>query len=125
MFWMNCQVNSFLSFYRIMFGGDGILFTDTIRRVRDLLGLRDSFSVLLDIDKGKAKTEMYEEQFLPRLRSWNYDTFVPRTYQDLQDLPVILAVVEKGKMGITYPRSLRYYDLRMRLVAEGQVCTIY
>ena len=125
MFRRNGTVHKVLSFYRIMFGGDGILFTDTIRRVRDLLGLRDNFSVLLDIDKGKVKTEMYEEQFLPRLRSWNYDTFVPRTYEDLQDLPVILAVVEKGKMGITYPRSLRWYDLRMRLVAVGQVYTIY
>ena len=28
---------------------------------------------------------------------------------------MILAVVEKGKMGITYPRSLRFYDLRTRL----------
>ena len=46
--------------------------------------------------------------------SWNFPTFVPRTYSDLSNLPVILVVVEKGKMGITYPKSLRYYDLRMR-----------
>lgn len=46
---------------------------------------------------------------------------MPRTYEDLLDLPVILAVVEKGKMGITYPRSLRYYDLRMRYLEMYEV----
>ena len=46
---------------------------------------------------------------------WNHNAdFTPRTYLDSQDLPVILTVVEKGKMGITYPRSLRFYDLRTR-----------
>ena len=51
-----------------MSGGDGFLFTDTIKRVRDLVGLQNNFSVLLDIDRSKHKAEMYEEQFLPRLR---------------------------------------------------------
>ena len=46
---------------------------------------------------------------------------MPRTYEDLLDLPVILAVVQKGKMGITYPRSLRYYDLRMRYLEMYEV----
>ena len=49
------------------------------------------------------------------LLRWNKNPdFLPWTYEDLLDLPVILVVVEKGKMGITYPRSLRYYDLTMR-----------
>ena len=53
----------------------------------------------------------------------------PSSYKDLLHLPIILVVVEKGedfmsskllifyfsgKMGITYPKSLRFYDLRMR-----------
>ena len=29
-------------------------------------------------------------------------------------LPCVLIVCEKGKMGDTFPRSLRYYDLRLR-----------
>ena len=37
-----------------------------------------------------------------------------RNYMDLEHLPCLLVVVNKGKMGITYPRSLKYYDLRQK-----------
>ena len=36
------------------------------------------------------------------------------TYIDLADLPCILVLREKGKMGDTFPPSLRFYDLRLR-----------
>ena len=46
---------------------------------------------------------------------WNENPeFVVRNYSDLHKLPILVVVVEKGKVGVTYPRSLRYYDLRMR-----------
>ena len=35
-------------------------------------------------------------------------------YEDLIDLPCILILCEKGKMGDSFPKSLRYYDLRLR-----------
>jgi hypothetical protein len=35
-------------------------------------------------------------------------------YSDLADLPCILVLCEKGKMGDTFPRSLRFFDLRLR-----------
>ena len=80
---------------------------------------------------------------MPRLASWNdggNPDYRPKTYQDLADLPIILIVVEKGKqkrrsnlgratlttflfagkMGITYPKSLRFYDLRLRYVTTTQ-----
>ena len=57
---------------------------------------------------------------------------------DLENLPCLLVVVDKvslfqtallsffyqfffkGKMGITYPRSLKYYDLRQRYPRPNQ-----
>ena len=71
------------------------------------------FSVLIDVDDNKKEGEKYqklcEEQFLKRLQKWNKnDGFKPRTYEDLKYLPCLLAVVEKGKMGITYPNTLRW-----------------
>ena len=37
-----------------------------------------------------------------------------RLYTDLADLPCILILCEKGKMGDTFPASFRFYDLRLR-----------
>ena len=46
---------------------------------------------------------------------WRKDPdFEVRNYSDLENLPCLLVVVNKGKMGITYPRSLKYYDLRQK-----------
>ena len=98
---------------------NGIYFAKLMREVRDTLNLSSDFAVGLDIDddsNSKEATELCEKSFLPRLSSWRGGgkDYRPSTYQDLADLPIILIVVEKGKMGITYPKSLRYYDLRMR-----------
>merc|ERR1712159_251102 len=43
-----------------------------------------------------------------------------KTYSDLQDLPCILILCEKGKMGDTFPKSLRFYDLRLRYTNPDQ-----
>ena len=53
--------------------------------------------------------------FYPNILRWNKNPeLVVRNYSDLDKLPILVVVVEKGKVGVTYPRSLRYYDLRMR-----------
>ena len=54
---------------------------------------------------------------MERLQSWNdggNPRYRPSSYEDLKKLSVILIVCEKGKMRITYPSSLRWYDLRLR-----------
>jgi hypothetical protein len=38
----------------------------------------------------------------------------PVCYEDLKDLPCFLILCQKGKMGDTFPTSLKYYDMRMR-----------
>ena len=62
-------IHSYLTlWYRIVRGVDGKLFCETLRRVRDILGFNETFSVLLDIEGSKQDGRLYEEQFLPRLR---------------------------------------------------------
>ena len=111
---------------RILSGNSGKSFVDILKRLRNILGFYDKFSILLDID---GRRDMCEKQFLSRLQRlvniahrisqllslfvfvfyrWhNNDDFSVRNYENLDKLPVILVVVEKGKMGITYPKSLR------------------
>ena len=122
----------FFFFIRILRGVDGQFFADTLRKVRKILKMENDFSIVLDIEENKSSEKMFEEQFLERLQRykgsqtealdnnliflrWNSKpNFRPRKYTDLEGLPVILIVVDKGKMGVTYPRSSNIYDLRSR-----------
>ena len=110
---------------RLLYKQEGRILVKTLKEVRNALGLDDVFCVSLDCDddtSSREKLDLCETQFLPRLQAWNSDKeFKPTFYTDLKDLPVILVVVEKGKMGITYPKSLRYYDLRMRYASTTGV----
>ena len=97
---------------RLLSQKEGEILVQVLRDVRDALGLGNRFCVSLD---DQMNRDLCEWQFLPRLRAWYDDQdYMPKSYTELKDLPVILVVVEKGKMGITYPKSLRYYDLRLR-----------
>ena len=105
---------------RMLYKTEGQTLVKVLREVRSALDLDNSFGVSLDIDDDtntKEKRDLCEEQFLTRLRAWHgkgNPEYMPMSYTELKDLPVILVVVNKGKMGITYPKSLRYYDLRLR-----------
>ena len=108
---------------RVMEIKDGIFFADVLRRMRAILKLDDTFSVVLDIDSEEDRKSGMdnflnkEAQFLDRIQCWNdggNTRYRPSSYKDLNNLPVILIVCERGKMGITYPPSLRWYDLRLR-----------
>jgi hypothetical protein len=98
-----------------------------LRKARDCLGFQQRFAILIDVDeksaggmekmlKDDSSKKSQEFGWLNRLRliNGNPDSYKPESYEDLQDLPVILILCEKGKMGDTFPKSLRYYDLRMR-----------
>ena len=102
---------------------DGKCFAKVLRKMRAFLNLDKSFSVVLDIESdedgstGMDNFTNEERQFLPRLQCWNDEgnpEFRPSSYKDLKNLPVILIVCERGKLGITYPTTLRWYDLRIR-----------
>ena len=107
-----------MTLVRVLNKKEGRFFVESIRGVRDALGYSKKFSVIIDDESNtREANELCEEAFLKRLQMWNDNgnpNYRPSSYNDLKDLPLILVVVEKGKMGITYPKTLRYYDLRMR-----------
>ena len=110
---------------RLLFQWEGRLFVKMLKSVRHALGFDNRFCVSLDIDdETGSKEDLCEAQFLPRLQAWHGGGNVeyrPTSYTDLEGLPVILVVVNKGKMGITYPKTLRYYDLRRRYATTAGV----
>ena len=92
-------------------------------------GLRGKFAVLVDVDvrkSGQFNDELDRQNpgFRVAMSIWRgkpkpqaqAKPYNVATYEDLADLPCILILCEKGKMGDTFPQSLRYYDLRMRCV---------
>lgn len=106
---------------RVMYKRDGIFVYNTLRKVRKLLGMENTFALIMDCDEkekrcyGLAEFNNTETSFLKRLQKWNGDpNFRASQYVDLSDLPILLIVVQKGKMGITFPRTLSFYDLRLR-----------
>ena len=71
-----------------------------------------SFSIMIDTSFDNTE-DIFEKQFLERIQKLNGkdQSFRPRSYEDFEGLPCILVVVEKGKMGITYPKTLRWWAL--------------
>lgn len=41
------------------------------------------------------------------------------SYSDLQNVPILLVLVDKGRTGDTFPHSLGYFDLRIRTTADS------
>ena len=121
-----------MNLVRVLSQGDGKLFYETIFEFRRICKLENVFSIVIDIEEGKKKSGIkdigmkgfnkIETQFLQRLRRWKCkSSFLATKYTDLCDIPIILIVVDKGKMGITYPPSLKWYDLRLRYTSSKMV----
>ncbi|XP_032810468.2 GREB1-like protein isoform X1 [Petromyzon marinus] len=82
--------------------------------VRRRLGMSYRFEVVLAGADGADLT--VGKHFLARLRAWRGmedSDWVPRSFQDLEDLPCILLLSGKDLYGETLPRSLKYCDLRL------------
>ncbi|XP_034743380.1 GREB1-like protein isoform X1 [Etheostoma cragini] len=90
-----------------------MLARERLEDVRDKLGLQLCFAVLL----GSPASELnLHRNFTSRLKTWrgceNGD-WVPHTYEDLEGLPCIVILTGKDPLGETFPRSLKYCDLRL------------
>jgi hypothetical protein len=113
----------------------GRLLYNSMRRMRGFLGLQTRIAVIIDINQTEARSddnsfglkETIEAPLLKRLLRLQIaaglvgpeaDAPVVRQYSDLDGLPCILILCEKGKMGDTFPPSLRYYDLRLRYISS-------
>ncbi|XP_034039767.1 GREB1-like protein isoform X3 [Thalassophryne amazonica] len=90
-----------------------MLARERLEDVRDKLGLHLCFAVLL----GSPASELnLPRNFTSRLRAWrgyDSDDWVPHTYEDLEGLPCIVILTGKDPLGETFPRSLKYSDLRL------------
>ncbi|XP_063251739.1 GREB1-like protein isoform X5 [Prinia subflava] len=90
-----------------------MLAKERLQEVRDKLGLQYRFEILL----GNPASELtVAKHFVTRLKAWRgneQDDWIPRTYQDLEGLPCIVILTGKDPLGETFPRSLKYCDLRL------------
>ncbi|XP_039875197.1 GREB1-like protein isoform X5 [Simochromis diagramma] len=90
-----------------------MLARERLEDVRDKLGLQLCFAVLL----GSPASELnLHRNFISRLRAWQgceNEDWVPHTYEDLEGLPCIVILTGKDPLGETFPKSLKYCDLRL------------
>ncbi|XP_055481251.1 GREB1-like protein [Psammomys obesus] len=90
-----------------------MLAKERLQEVRDKLGLQYRFEIVL----GNPASELsVAAHFVTRLKTWRgneQEEWVPRTYQDLEGLPCIVILTGKDPLGETFPRSLKYCDLRL------------
>ena len=93
---------------------------NAIHTARRALGLQDKFALVIDVDatrKGslrKCIDDVFIDKMAKRQGKTDTNRVTVDAYSDLQDLPCVLILCEKGKMGDTFPESLRHYDLRLR-----------
>ncbi|XP_029446967.1 GREB1-like protein isoform X3 [Rhinatrema bivittatum] len=90
-----------------------MLSKERLQEVRDKLGLRYRFEIIL----GNPASELnVARHFVTRLKVWKgceQEDWNPRTYWDLEGLPCIVILTGKDPLGETFPRSLKYCDLRL------------
>ncbi|XP_057382300.1 GREB1-like protein isoform X6 [Balaenoptera acutorostrata] len=90
-----------------------MLAKERLQEVRDKLGLEYRFEIIL----GNPASELsVAAHFVARLKTWRgneAEEWTPRTYQDLEGLPCIVILTGKDPLGETFPRSLKYCDLRL------------
>ncbi|XP_008825186.1 GREB1-like protein isoform X2 [Nannospalax galili] len=90
-----------------------MLAKEQLQEVRDKLGLQYRFEIIL----GNPASELsVATHFVARLKTWRgneQEEWIPRTYQDLDGLPCIVILTGKDPLGETFPRSLKYCDLRL------------
>eukprot|EP00658_Telonema_sp_P-2_P015142 TRINITY_DN1580_c0_g1_i11.p1 TRINITY_DN1580_c0_g1~~TRINITY_DN1580_c0_g1_i11.p1 ORF type:complete len:1156 (-),score=118.62 TRINITY_DN1580_c0_g1_i11:494-3961(-) len=92
------------------------LISRALKEARQHLGLQDRFAVIVDTQhKSTGLQEAVPPELFEQAKVWSgKEHFRIATYNDLADIPCVLILCEKGKMGDTFPKSLRYYDMRLR-----------
>ncbi|XP_049626145.1 GREB1-like protein [Suncus etruscus] len=90
-----------------------MLAKERLQEVRDKLGLQYRFEIILGNPASQLSVGAH---FVARLKTWRGnepEEWIPRTYQDLEGLPCIVILTGKDPHGETFPRSLKYCDLRL------------
>uniref|UniRef100_A0A8C8HWL9 GREB1-like protein n=1 Tax=Oncorhynchus tshawytscha TaxID=74940 RepID=A0A8C8HWL9_ONCTS len=90
-----------------------MLAQERLEDVRDKLGLQFCFAILLGNPAAELSLPLH---FANRLRAWQgceNEDWIPQTYEDLEGLPCVVILTGKDPLGETFPRSLKYCDLRL------------
>ncbi|XP_027875179.1 GREB1-like protein isoform X7 [Xiphophorus couchianus] len=90
-----------------------MLARERLEDVRDKLGLQLCFAVLLGSPASELNLSRNFINFLRTWRGFQNEEWVPHTYEDLEGLPCIIILTGKDPLGETFPRSLKYTDLRL------------
>ncbi|XP_040335186.1 GREB1-like protein isoform X1 [Herpailurus yagouaroundi] len=104
-----------------------MLAKERLQEVRDKLGLQYRFEIILGNPASElsvathfvARLKMHLAHghlFSQKKKTWRGnepEEWTPRTYQDLEGLPCIVILTGKDPLGETFPRSLKYCDLRL------------
>lgn len=95
---------------------------ESLKNTRDRLGFQFRFAIIQDNGVNELEIEDY---FLKRLRLWreqrgqtkpktkSFEKWSPKSFEDLHDLPCIIILSGRERPGDTFPRSLKYIDLRL------------
>lgn len=95
---------------------------ESLKNTRDRLGFQFRFAIIHDNGVNELEIEDY---FLKRLRLWreqrgqtkpkskSSERWSPKYFEDLHDLPCIIILSSRERPGDTFPRSLKYIDLRL------------
>ncbi|KAK3545633.1 hypothetical protein QTP70_008545 [Hemibagrus guttatus] len=86
---------------------------ERLEEAQHKLGLERKFAVVLG---GPTYEISLAPHFCTQLRAWRQcgtEDWTPVTYEDLEDLPCIVILTGKDPLGETFPRSLKYCDLRL------------
>ncbi|TTB71000.1 GREB1-like protein [Bagarius yarrelli] len=86
---------------------------ERLEEAQHKLGLERRFAVVLG---GPTYEINLTPHFCTQLRAWRQcgpEDWTPVTYEDLEDLPCIVILTGKDPLGETFPRSLKYCDLRL------------
>ncbi|XP_069777805.1 GREB1-like protein isoform X2 [Narcine bancroftii] len=90
-----------------------MLAKERLQDVRDKLGLQYRFEVILGNPAGELSVAKH---FISRMKGWRgceQDEWTPLTYLDLEGLPCIVILTGKDPLGESFPRSMKYCDLRL------------
>ena len=94
-----------------------------LKRAREKCGLKDRFAVILDHDDGRdgRLKDQIPRELQRKMAGWKkmtVDSLDVGSYEDLEGLPCVLILVQKGKMGDSFPKSLRYCELNTSIGAN-------
>ncbi|EGD74720.1 hypothetical protein PTSG_06081 [Salpingoeca rosetta] len=113
---------------RVVSNPMGRALTLRLRELRAKLGLDKRFAVLQDTsaDPLRRVLELDERssECLSRLQQMTGASGIA-SYEQLEHLPCILVLCDKGRMGDTFPKSLQYYDLRLRYGSSSSCTRTY